>query len=152
MQNIKKYYKTAQVFDAYLCDVGRVTVGAGAEYIIEEFSDRVYFINSQNYLPSSARDPFLKTPRITIHSTPSEPKTIKFVIYIDDIVYGYSRGKIHEYVITKIELNKKFTMYTAYNKTHQHEISFEERNMYSLGIFKTLEEAKLDYPDAEIES
>ena len=65
--------------------------------------------------------------------------------------YGYSRGKIHEYVITKIELNKDFTTFIAYNEAKQHDISFEERNMYSLGIFKTLEEAKLDYPDAEIE-
>ena len=51
-------------------------------------------------------------------------------MHIDEIVYGYSRGKIHEYVITKIELNKDFTTFIAYNEAKQHDISFEERNMY----------------------
>lgn len=59
-------YKLLEDFDAYICNVGRVQVGVGAEFELQKDSygtHCVYFLNSKNYLPFPAVSTFLKMKR-----------------------------------------------------------------------------------------
>lgn len=49
-------YVTTKQFDAYYCGCGRVTVNPGAMFCLE--GNRVYFVNSKNYLPYEATNDF----------------------------------------------------------------------------------------------
>lgn len=66
MENIyKRYglkhnttYKVTKHFDAYYCDIGRVTVNPGAEFMLTG-DNCIYFIHSKNYLPGTAKIDFI---------------------------------------------------------------------------------------------
>lgn len=57
-----KNYNVIKQFDAFFCDVGRVTVFPGALFKIT--NGRVYFLNTQNYLPWVATKLFLSMTNI----------------------------------------------------------------------------------------
>ena len=68
-------YKLLEDFDAYICTVGRVQVGIGAEFELQKDSDgthHVYFLNSKNYLPFSAVSTFLQMKREPLIKTERE--------------------------------------------------------------------------------
>lgn len=54
-----KNYKVIKEFDAFFCDIGRVTVFPEALFKIT--CGRVYFLNTQNYLPWVVTKLFLST-------------------------------------------------------------------------------------------
>jgi len=64
MQSNKIYVVTSQ-FDMHTCDTGRVTVNPGAMFKIQQRMgrNRIYFVNSQNYLPSSLTSEFLRVTK-----------------------------------------------------------------------------------------
>ncbi|CUP44689.1 Uncharacterised protein [[Eubacterium] contortum] len=57
-----KKYKVIKQFDSFYCDVGRITVNPGALFKIT--NGRVYFLNTQNYLPWVATKLFLSMTNI----------------------------------------------------------------------------------------
>lgn len=65
-----KKYRTLADFDVYICGVGRIRVPKGAEYEIQGSKyqpQRIFFLNSQNFLPSTANTLFLMTKREQIN-------------------------------------------------------------------------------------
>ena len=53
----KSIYKVIKQFDAYYCCFGRITVNPGAEFVFKD--DRIYFINTKNFLPRIAQKDFI---------------------------------------------------------------------------------------------
>lgn len=57
-----KEYKTLEDFDAYICSLGRIQVSKEAKFTVShDFfgNNRIYFLNSENFLPLDATASFL---------------------------------------------------------------------------------------------
>lgn len=52
-------YETTEQFDTYYCNIGRVTVNPGAQFIYDK-NESIFFIHTQNHLPYKAKQDFIR--------------------------------------------------------------------------------------------
>lgn len=62
-----KIYIVTKQFDVYTCNSGRTTVNPGAMFR-RTGDNRVYFINSNNYLPFDVTQSFLKSNKYELYN------------------------------------------------------------------------------------